>query len=332
MRRARGNSDVNSDETGQDVEKKLAFLLYLNRSGSTFLARQLDSLVDVSVSIEADFVDGIYKRGYRIRTAEDVSEYLDAASRDSKFSSWPIDRSRLERRLAAGPFPVPFVRFLKTAIEESVSASGVRVLVFKHGPYWSVIRRLHREAPDALFLFIARDPRGIFASQKRSIDIRTKRPMSERAAISALMYRAAVRCVLDSRSASRLLVLRYEDVIADLDEELSRICSFLDIHCERTPQDEYASRIPEEQRHLHGNVEAPPLAGRMDAWRTELSRRDLLTLESIAGSAMQRLGYSVSGERPRSLREWAFLVWDVGTGCARYFAGRCKYWLLVKPW
>ena len=76
---------------------QLVFLTYIARSGSTFLAHQLDSLRDVNVSLEAALPDGF------VRPAVYVAANREGPMGQS-LRQWPrpCKARRLKRRYAAG--------------------------------------------------------------------------------------------------------------------------------------------------------------------------------------------------------------------------------------
>ena len=53
--------------------KEIVFLCYLNRSGSTLLAKKLGEFKEVGVGIECEFIDGFNRGDVKIETKEQLS-------------------------------------------------------------------------------------------------------------------------------------------------------------------------------------------------------------------------------------------------------------------
>jgi hypothetical protein len=109
------------------------------------------------------------------------------------------------------------------------------------------------------------------------------------------------------------LELRYEDLVADPETLLRRICNFIDLpwdpamlgYHERAPDrmEEIARdferpqggpAIPADVRaRQHRHVSRPPLGDRVARWRRDMSPGDQAAFESVAGDLLAELGYPV---------------------------------------
>jgi hypothetical protein len=271
---------------------RLAFLVYLNRSGSTFLARLLSGYEDVAVSLEAQFDDGIVRAGRSARNDFELDAWLDRVLADPKFAAWGGDPERLRRRLRDGGFPVDFPRFLRAALAEAFDGDPARVHVYKNGRMLERPEAFRRAFPEAKAVFVLRDPRSVHASQRRSADSRTGRPMSEHAVVTARWFRRTVRTLERYAGQDWLHVVRFEDLVTDPDGEVARVLEFLGVSDRPRAQADYAERIPEAQRHLHPNVGGGARQERSTAWGDELAPGDAAVIEAIAGPEMERCGYA----------------------------------------
>lgn len=273
---------------------RLAFLVYLNRSGSTFLARLLAEFEDVAVSLEAQFDDGIVRAGHPVRNGFELDALLDRVLADPKFAAWGADPERLRRRLADGGFPVSFPRFLRAALAEGFDGDPATVHLYKNGRMLERPEAFRRAFPDAKVVFVVRDPRAVHASQRRSRDSRTDRPMSSHAVVTARWFRRTVRVLERYAGEEWLHVVRFEDLVTDPDGETARVLEFLGASARRRAHADYTERIPEAQQHLHPNVDSEARKERSTAWGDELDPRDTAMIEAIAGPEMERCGYARS--------------------------------------
>ena len=80
--------------------------------------------------------------------------------------------------------------------------------------------------PSFQVLHVVRDPRAVYASQKRSVSSRTGHPMVRDPITMGLRWRRFIDAIR-GLPAARLLELRYEDMVADEHAAVSRVCEFL---------------------------------------------------------------------------------------------------------
>ena len=92
----------------------------------------------------------------------------------------------------------------------------------------------------------------------------------------------------------RYLECRYEDLVADPEAHLRRVCEFLELRFDDAML-RYHERDPMAVagvggRYYHEHANEPPMQGLRD-WRTQMSRSDVLLFESIAGQDLEAFGY-----------------------------------------
>ena len=161
-------------------DRNIVFLTYLNRSGSTYLSAKLSNYQEVRMGVESRFNDGWITPGFSIRTEQDLDSYLDTLYLDNKFQAWKVHRDELVNKLATLPYPLCFSDILLAALSLYQGQSSTpRLLVHKCGEYYRCVQAIRREVPTAKFIFVNRDPRAVFSSQRRSMDSQTGRPMQE---------------------------------------------------------------------------------------------------------------------------------------------------------
>ena len=110
------------------------------------------------------------------------------------------------------------------------------------------------------------------------------------------------------------LELRYEDLIADAEPVLRKVCGFseleydpamLDYHRRASERLSELSDLPgkggkvrpgSERIAAHALTSEPPRADRVERWRTELSGEAIADYERVAGDLLSDLGYPLAGE------------------------------------
>jgi hypothetical protein len=86
--------------------------------------------------------------------------------------------------------------------------------------------------------------------------------------------------------------VRYEDLVADVEPVLRRICEFAGLEYE--PQlVNYAGNVDVSAKPHQQSLKRPPTRGLRD-WRTQMTQADVAAFEHVAGDLLQGLGYETS--------------------------------------
>ncbi len=164
-------------------------------------------------------------------------------------------------------------------------AAGVDLVVDSSKVYSKGIA-LYKERPaNVRFLLLHRDGRGVMHSH-------LKRGVDRDAALEAWRgYYARALPLLDKVvNPAHVLRVAYEDLVAEPEERLRRICRFLQLDFEPGMLD-FSSRVhhtPEGNDMRHGS----PKIRADDGWRTGMSAPDLAYFQRKAGDINRRLGYA----------------------------------------
>jgi hypothetical protein len=271
--------------------KEIAFLTYLNRSGSTWLASLLDQYAEIGVSPEARIPDGIAYGSIGLQTPSDANGFVERLYADFKFRAWKIDKDLLRKRIQETSFPVGFDRLLPLILNEYFKDDVARIYIYK-SPYHRHIEAARQVFAQEKFIFLVRDIRAVYNSQKRSIGSTTGKAMSENPVTTAMLFKQ-VSSMLDRVSKEgNIHLVRYEDLVRNKDNELKRISEFLGAPSEqRIVGKPYLQKIVPQQKHLHSNVQSSALKNRIEAWQDELTRLEIMTLQRVAKDELVTYGY-----------------------------------------
>lgn len=288
--------------------RSIVFLVYLNRSGSTFLANQLSRHPQICVCPEAHRplrrLLGLLGPAMSFR--DRVQRLLKEIETEEKFSSWGLTRDEIAPRLQSCEDDVDVLYTILDAYADKIKPKASTVVV-KGLFYLDLIESRGRPKLDRKrnlkVIFLVRDARAIFNSQRVSISSTFYRPMQTSAVRSAQHWKRYVSKIAALEPKDWAEVVRYETLIVDVDKEMAKLIANLglSVHVQLTlDSPQLAKRIPYAQKRLHANITAPAIPRRIDAWRTELPLSDRQAVEFISLSHLRRLGY----ERPanRSLR------------------------------
>jgi hypothetical protein len=96
---------------------------------------------------------------------------------------------------------------------------------------------------------------------------------------------------------NRVVKVRYEDLIANPEKELMKICRFMGADYNPVALDYYHSEESHKTAHsgvMWENVEKPLISNNYNKYLKELSPADIQLFEQVAGDTLEELGYSLT--------------------------------------
>jgi hypothetical protein len=235
------------------------------------------------------------------------------------------------------------VRPLATALYAELAAlhadpDGPLALVEQTPEYLDVWEDVLAVFPDAWFVHVVRDPRGVYASQRDAAGswADPTRFSRDPLAVAEEWVRAVERGRALAAATPRFHEVRYESLVRDPARALAALFRALELPADGALCARAAGACSLDR--LRASDHAPRgffRRGTADGWRSELSRGALRAVEHVAGDRMRELGYEpltpagspaplrVRWRRARraalaALRRWA---WESGsplrTGVAR---------------
>jgi Sulfotransferase family len=246
------------------------FLIGAARSGTDLLAAMLGAHPDLEMLSETGFVPGLAEM---IRsepmTVERAIKVMAAAG--------PIEEHGVSeaemRRLLTDLDEMKAAAVLRAFYEASAASGGKARWGDNTPSYLKRMRRIQRALTEARFIHVVRDGRDTLAAKPAAI--------STGAAIAT-----GQRWSKKVRSAQQqehlmdwFLEIRYEDLIADPEAVVRRVCEFIELPFE-------ASMIEPPERSA---IEAE--LGPVGCWRERLELEQLGAFEEVAGEMLDELGY-----------------------------------------
>jgi hypothetical protein len=266
------------------------FILGVRRSGTTLLRVMLDRHSQLAVPDESYFVPQLADRHLR-RVEPD--EFVDDLRRINTVTDWEVPLGKVRARLTPGmPIGTAIATvYLVYAEEQDKARWGDKTPM-----YMQNLRLLERLFPDGLFLHLIRDGRDAalsFLEMPRGLVTETwMHPRTP--ADFACQWRTEVAAArqLGQRVGSRYLEVHYEELVADVEPVLGRICGFAGLEYEPQMAD-YAGNVDVSTKPHQQRLMEPPLAGVRD-WRKQMSPVDVAAFERVAGDLLGELGYETS--------------------------------------
>jgi len=292
------------------ADRRIGFLFYENRSGSTYLASLLDSHPEVLVTLEANFPDyvfGLGKDAMSVTGTDQLQSFIEPLyndiKNDMKFGSWEVDpEDLLATLLRNNKLPFPTENIFETIIDLYIKTNkpDAKICIYKDPKNLQNYPQLKDIFPSALFLHIYRDGRAVYNSRKQSLGSKTGRPMEVNPIAAADRWARMMKMASEEEQNDSFYNIRYENLIRHTHEEMENILNFLSVSADKNIDDllqateRYFDKIPEEQKHLHANIKLPPRDDRIDSWRQALPSEETYLYEKYARRSLMRYGYELT--------------------------------------
>ncbi|WP_328476548.1 sulfotransferase [Actinoplanes sp. NBC_00393] len=278
------------------------FVVGCPRSGTTMLQLMLHAHPRIALPPETRFL----LAGWQQRS--DFGDLTDAGNRKSlaefivtspQFTDLGLDETEVVDAIVTGPPTLG-------------SAFGIvfRMYAQRFGkPRWGDKRPMYlrylptilKLFPDAQIINIMRDGRDCVASLKET-------PWKPEEFDTLLDYwkKSAEASLVASRVYRKDVYhqVRYEDLVADPEPHLRKICAFLeeDFDPAMTAPNKLASVAVPEYKTWHTLTHQAPTTERIQSWRKRLSGDEIRQCEDAFGELLPHFGYEPSIPIPRSVR------------------------------
>lgn len=159
---------------------------------------------------------------------------------------------------------------------------------------------IHKIMPDARFIYIVRDPRAVAYSMNRFARF------VDDSVLNAFNWLQAATTGYDLLSRSipevQRLVLKYEELVSDVESTTRKICEFLGEPFDEqmlTFYQQTQGNIHPHSKELGGvhTLTKPISTVSVDKWRDQMPAREVALVEAVCGDAMSGLGYEQTGHR-----------------------------------
>lgn len=243
------------------------FLVGAERSGTTLLRLMLDHHPSIRCQFESSF----------------LVDYLGKDGKDPE-QDWVRHELSMDRVARMTGFQVReghgYMEEVRRFVNQATLASGKPVggaTIHRRFP------DLLHIWPDAKFINLVRDPRDVAPSV-------IAMGWAGNTYHGARLWREAqeeAQRLKELVPADRFLSLRFEDLVCEPVETLTKVCGFLDL-----PYDEALLSYPEDSTY------PPPDSSAAARWRKKLSPREVQFAEACAGAWLQDAGYESAGHPP----------------------------------
>jgi hypothetical protein len=271
------------------------FVVGVGRSGTTLLRLMLDAHPQLAIGPETQFLPDV------IHLDDPVGGIVGSRT----WGDFGLDRDEFEQH-AAGQNVAGVLRAFYALYAE---AQGKPRWGEKTPGYVRNMDSIAIVLPEARFVHLIRDGRDV-ALSRRARGMGDGKPM----AATAELWRKRIKSARRQAKAldGRYMELRYEDLVADPEPSLRRICELIELDFDPAMlrHDKGASerlaelgdldaeggrraRDADERAGAHARAKQAASTSRTGAWRTEMHEEDRHEFERVAGDLLRDLGYDL---------------------------------------
>ncbi len=250
-----------------DRTDQTPFLIGAERSGTTLLRIMLDHHPELAFRNEFEFAVDLVGDDGSFPPMDDYVRFL-RLSRTFSMSGFEIDRQ------------LAYPDLVKSFLEQKRRRDGKRLVGA------TIHRHFHRILtiwPGARFIHLIRDGRDVARSRIREGWAGNGWAASH----EWVQVEREIDRLIDRVGPDRVVEIRYEDLLADPESELTRICGFLGLG--------WSPEMLEFEKDSTYRKPDPRFAQR---WRSEASPRQVALIEAVQGEMLARRGYELSGNPP----------------------------------
>lgn len=297
------------------------FIIGRPRSGTTLIRHLLDAHPNILIPSECNFIlalSGKYSHKKKFDRAT-LSSFLSDLRQTKAFSTLSIDNEQLEKNIMSAPENISYQQLCKRVHASycSLHAKDEIKLIGDKNPAYSSenFNLIFSLFPASKYIHIVRDYRDQIVSLMTG-DFKLPSP-----AFIAISWKKSMRTInrFKHQLPDSFYTLRYEDFVAEPEQQLQNICSFLGVtyHAEVfdyiNKKEEYFLHQPNiRYKTIHKSLFNPVNRKRVGIWHEHLKGKQLAVIERIAGREGENAGYTKTTEignysTTPALLKWYFL-------------------------
>jgi len=270
------------------------FIVGSGRSGSTLLRMILCAHTKITIPPETYFITPLVER-LPINQKLDKKQNALAVEIITGHYRWPDMGMSREEFVACIPKDKPL--YLKDIInvvyDYHLARDKKQIWGDKTPAYIAIVPQLLDLYADARVIHLIRDGRDVTRSFQATgwygpwLHENTRE------------WKAAIATGMDLKNelgGREIHEVKYEDLVLDTEGTVKSLCDYLSIAYESDMldwRDAVDGKIPEREAHIHSKITRKPGSGDVYRWKREMSKREVLVVESFMGDELRSAGYSL---------------------------------------
>ncbi len=263
------------------------FLLYVPRSGSTWLAKNLSQASsEILVLPELKTLEILFKLN-DFSNSRKLAEYIFS---DPRWKNLEINFDELETLIKEVKKPNP-KSIIDAIVQHLISKRKInpKAVLFKNGTSIWQLDKIEKQYFNYSFLHIYRDPRGCISSMlKAKAAFRPNEKFTLKNSLQLARYYNKYRTQVNKIDKDKLIEIAYESMVLNESNELNKLIKKLNL---KAIQNASSLIISEEEKKLHANVDKKALKERIDAWKKDLSIEDGKLIEHLCDIYLSKENY-----------------------------------------
>jgi len=264
---------------------KIVLLTYVNRSGSTYLANLLSASDDICVCPEGDMLVSLFLespgKAFRLdhQWKAILSQIIES---DRKLRSWGINTDIFPTLERADKYIDAFMAFLfYYKLKQKPEAISILFKAERLVDLFSNIERNNRNQIKIKYLHLIRDPRAVYASQKRTLFPGTNRKMSHNPVFTALYWNHFIKAKIKNQELVGSHQTIYHDLVENMEETISGLSEYLDLDLRgiSPSKGDLTGRLPDGHNPIHQYISESPDSQKINQWMKELSQEEIQLIE-----------------------------------------------------
>lgn len=281
----------------KSLKFKPVFVIGAQRSGTTFLAERLGRFENFMTTPEAQIIKKILSwsnKNFDLNQAE-----IHANLVYDEFRFWTLGIHFTKKQIIESLFSGGGIALANELLSTYCSEIQKPTAIYwvEHSPEnIHDVPWLSTELPEAKFIHIIRDARGVLNSFR---GIKWG-PHSARRIADYWTSTTLAGAILESSLPTRVISVRYEDILANTRSELERLVQFVGA-MPTSESSNISFKLPDFTLDQHSLVGEAIDVRRATAWREMLSDRDIKTIEHYARMALIHFGY-IKNKAPQNFK------------------------------
>ncbi|MEQ8303148.1 MAG: sulfotransferase [Cyclobacteriaceae bacterium] len=285
---------------------KYIFIVGVGRSGTTLLQSILNAHSDIAFTPESHFLFHYLSPKSNKKLPKDKEELTNILEKDDHLKRLQLDLKDLTHDLELDSNF--WINLFRKILNEYAKKENVNTIGDKDPMNSGLLKVIKKYFPEALVIHIIRDPRDVLLSRLKS-DWGTKYPLLAHLGDHKVSLEKAMT-EGPELFQENYFETRYEDLIADTENEVKKICGFLSVDFESQMLNFSKSSeklVSKEERQWKGNIFGQIMTKNQGKWKKGLTNFQKQISSLIIGNLIVKLGYEKPVKYPLYLIIFKFI-------------------------